>query len=224
VDPTISLHRNGELTGNYAALNRPEEATEEETRLLRHGYFACVSYVDAQIGKVLEELDRLGLRDNTLVVVWGDHGWHLGDLYVWGKHTTFDFSLRSALLLSPPGDGGNGGHIADPVEAVDLYPTLADYCGLKAPAHLDGISLRPALEHGAAIAKKGAYGYWKKGKHTAVTLRTPAYRIVEWKNAAGAVVQTELYDHKTDPHETVNIAEAHPEVVAMLRQVLGAGT
>jgi arylsulfatase A-like enzyme len=222
VDRNLSLHRNGELTGNYVALKSPEKATEEEMRLLRHGYFACVSYVDAQIGKVLDELERLGLRETTLVVVWGDHGFHLGDLYVWGKHTTFDFSLRSALLLSLPIIGEPGRHISDVVESADLYPTLADYCGLTPPEGLDGVSLRPALESGATLKKKGAYGYWRKGEHRAVTLRTPEYRLVEWKDGNGKVVQMELYDHQADPYETVNVAEVHPDVVTMLRRQLPA--
>ncbi|HOC67533.1 MAG TPA: sulfatase [Candidatus Hydrogenedentes bacterium] len=222
VDRSLSLHRNGELTGNYVALKSPEKATEEEMRLLRHGYFACVSYVDAQIGKVLDELERLGLRETTLVVVWGDHGFHLGDLYVWGKHTTFDFSLRSALLLSLPIIGEPGRHISDVVESADVYPTLADYCGLTPPEGLDGVSLRPALESGATLKKKGAYGYWRKGEHRAVTLRTPEYRLVEWKDGNGKVVQMELYDHQADPYETVNVAELHPDVVTMLRRQLPA--
>ncbi len=219
VDLALSLHPNGELTGRYAALANPGEATDEETRLLRHGYFACVSYVDAQIGKVLDELDRLGLRENTAVVVWGDHGWHLGDLHVWGKHTTFDFSLRSALILSVPGMDAPGTRVSGIVESMDLYPTLADCCGLTPPDGLDGISLLPALR-GGAVEKIGAFGYWRRGRHKAVTLRTPAHRIVEWSDESGKTVQTELYDHIADPHETVNIAEAHPEITAKLRKQL----
>ena len=220
VDLKISLHENGELTGRYTALKDPKDATVEETRYLRHGYFACVSYVDAQIGKVLDELDRLGLRDNTLVVVWGDHGWHLGDLHVWGKHTTFDFSLRSTLLLSLPGSKSKSNHIHDPIEAVDLYPTLADYCGLTPPDDLDGISLRTALEENAPINKNGAYGYWRKGKHSAITLRTKEYRIVEWKDKDGKIAQVELYDQKNDSDETINIATAHPDTVETLLKIL----
>jgi arylsulfatase A-like enzyme len=220
VDLTISLHENGELTGRYASLKDPREATEDEARFLRHGYFACVSYVDAQIGKVLDELDRLGLRDNTIVVVWGDHGWHLGDLHVWGKHTTFDFSLRSTLLMSVPDSNAKGRQVTTPVESVDLYPTLAAYCGLETPAGLDGISLHSALEEDAPVNKQGARGYWRRGKNTASTLCTQEYRIVEWKDEKGKVIQVELYDHKTDPDETVNVAAAHPDKVKTLLKLL----
>lgn len=218
VDPALSLHRNGELVNNYAALNDPGEATEAETRLLRHGYFACVSYIDALIGNLLGELDRLGLRENTAVVVWGDHGFHLGDLYVWGKHTTFDFSLRSALLMALPGIAPEGRHVSGLVESVDLYPTLAEYCGLTSPPGLDGVSHLAALKGGAAAERTGAYGYWRRGSHLAITLRTPGHRIVEWSNASGRVLQVELYDHKNDPGETVNIAHEQPELAATLQQ------
>ncbi|HDP33907.1 MAG TPA: hypothetical protein ENN29_02220 [Candidatus Hydrogenedentes bacterium] len=219
----LSLNRNGELVNRYASLANPEEATEDETRLLRHGYFACVSYVDAQIGRILDELDRLGLRDNTLVVVWGDHGWHLGDLYVWGKHTTFDFSLRSAMMLALPGQIDAGSCVSELAESVDIYPTLADYCGLTPPQGLDGDSLRPLLEN-KPRQKTGALGYWRRGKYKAFTLRTCEYRIVEWKDEKGRVAQVELYDHKNDPYETTNVAAENPEAVAMLRKQLYAHT
>ena len=222
-DPSLSLHRNGELTGRYAALGDPAHATEAEARKLRHGYFACVSYVDAQIGKVLNELDRLGLRDNTIVVVWGDHGWHLGDLHVWGKHTTFEFSLRSALLIDAPGMPG-GANTDALVESLDLYPTLAGLCGLDAPHFLDGTDISPVLEDPAHPGKDGAFGHWRRGKHIATSLRTPRYRLTVWKDPAGRIVQTELYDHKTDPDETTNIAEEQPAVVRELMPQLEART
>lgn len=219
VDLTLSLHRNGELTNRYASLANPESATKDETRLLRHGYFACVSYVDAQIGRVLDELDRLGLRENTLVVVWGDHGWHLGDLYVWGKHTTFDFSLRSALILSAPGMHRPGLHVPGLVESVDLYPTLAECCGLTPPAGLDGVSLCNALR-GEPVRKDYALGYWRRGRHKAATMRTNDFRIVEWSNDSGQQAQIELYDHRNDPYETVNSAASHPDITnALLKQL-----
>lgn len=221
VDLSLSIHRNGELTGRYAALKDPAHASEAETRRLRHGYFACVSYTDAQIGRVLGELDRLGLRDNTIVVVWGDHGWHLGDLHVWGKHTTFEFSMRSALLMRVPGMTKAGSHTDALVESLDLYPTLAECCGLKAPGKgLGGTSLTPVLRDPKHPGKDGAFGYWHRGKRKAKTLRTRRYRLVEWLDPDGKQVQVELYDHQSDPDETVNVAGEHPEVVARLLKQL----
>ncbi len=222
VDATLSLHRNGELTGRYDALNNPGEATDDEARRLRHGYFASVSYVDAQIGKVLDELEHLGLRDNTIVVVWGDHGWHLGDLHVWGKHTTFEFSLRSTLLVHVPGKAAQGARADGLVESLDLYPTLVECCGLDAPEGLDGVSLVPLLDEPATPGKDGAFGYWRRGRHRAKTLRTPRYRIVEWVDTRGKVVQVELYDHHKDPDETTNVARENPEQVEELLKQLHA--
>ncbi|MCP4645438.1 MAG: sulfatase-like hydrolase/transferase, partial [bacterium] len=222
VDLALSLHRNGEMTGRYAALKDPADATDDEARQLRHGYFACVSYVDAQIGRVLGELDRLGLRDNTIVVVWGDHGWHLGDLHVWGKHTAYEFSLRSALLMRAPGVTQPGSHAAGLVESLDLYPTLADCCGLDAPKGLDGCSVAPVLRNPDHPGKDGAFGYWRKGPHKAVSLRTARYRVVEWVDGKGKTAQVELYDHENDPDETRNIADEQPGVTEKLLKQLRA--
>ncbi len=221
VDPALSLHRNGEMTGRYAALGDPAHATPEEARHLRHAYFACVSYVDAQIGKLLDTLDELGLRENTIVVVWGDHGWHLGDLHVWGKHTTFEFSLRSALLMHVPGRRANGHNVHGLVESLDLYPTLASCCGIEGTAPLDGLDLAPLLDEPARPGKTGAFGYWQRGKNLAKTVRTERYRLVEWTQG-GKPVQTELYDHQTDPDETANIAAGNADTVAALHKQLEA--
>lgn len=210
VDTAISLHRNGELTGRYEALKDPTDATPDEARRLRHGYFACVSYVDAQIGKVLDELGRLDLRKNTVVVVWGDHGWHLGDLHVWGKHTAFEWSMRSALLVSAPGAAANA-HTQGLVEAIDLYPTLADLCALPEPPKHDGASFAQLLRKPDSKGKDAACGFWRMGGHLARTMRTPDYRITRWTRN-GKTGQVELYDHRTDPGETVNIAEEKPEL------------
>ena len=220
VDLGLSLHPNGELVGRYAALSDPADATDEEARRLRHGYFACVSYVDAQIGRVLDELDRLGLRDNTIVVVWGDHGWHLGDLHVWGKHTTYEFSMRSALLMRVPGVTQPGTRAAGLVESLDLYPTLADCCGLEIPEDLDGCSIAPVLRNPSHAGKDGAFGYWVRGSNKAMTLRTARYRVVEWVDREGNVAQVELYDHETDSDETCNVAAEHRELTAALLEQL----
>lgn len=218
----LSLHRNGELTGRYDALADPLNATDAEARRLRHGYAACVSYIDAQIGKLLNELDRLGLRENTIVVVWGDHGWHLGDLHVWGKHTTFEFSMRSSLLVRAPGKAPTGFKSDALVETLDLYPTLADCCGLDAPKGLDGTSFAPLLTKPDHPGKDGAFSYWQKGSHKAVTLRTRRYRIVKWVDGDGKTAQVELYDHSVDPDETVNVAHDNPETVEKLLAQLHA--
>lgn len=220
VDAALSLHNNSEMTGRYQSLADPREATEAEARHLRHGYFACVSYVDAQIGKVLDELDRLGLAENTIVVVWGDHGWHLGDLHVWGKHTAFEWSLRSAMLMRVPGAPANGARVSGIVESVDLFPTLAGLCGVPAPARLSGSSMQSLLENPDAPGKDGAFGFWRRGRNKAATVRTDRHRFTRWSNPRGETLQVELYDHENDPHETMNIAAAHPALATELSALL----
>lgn len=219
VDPAISLHRSGELTPRYTGLATVGVVTDGEARRLRHGYYACVSYVDAQVGRVLDELDRLGLRDDTIVVVWGDHGWHLGEQGIWGKHTLHDVALRSPLLVRTPHMSAPGEPTAGIVESVDIFPTLAELCGLPAAPDLDGVSFAPSLANPAHAGKEWALGFWAGGR--AHTICTPRYRLTEWtKPGDRQTSQIELYDHQQDAAETVNVADRHPEVVDELRTSL----
>ncbi|MDR2473431.1 MAG: sulfatase [Tannerella sp.] len=216
-----SLHPSSEF-GSYkagdedAGLDAP--VSNEYARKLKHAYFACVSYTDAQIGKLLNKLDALGLTENTIVIVWGDHGWHLGDFRVWGKHTLFDWSLRSSLIISAPQHKGRGICNAT-VSTVDLYPTVLALCGVAAPASLtlDGSSLTPQLDSPATKTVKPAYGFFKQG----ITVRTDRYRLTKYFRNAQPVI--ELYDHETDPFETQNIAAAHLQTVTQLMPLLDKG-
>lgn len=208
-----SLHPSGEMFNSYGPHPSRGGAgiriDDEYARTLRHAYFAAVTYVDAQVGRVLDELDRLGLRDSTIVVVWGDHGWHLGDHTIWGKHTTFERSLRSPLLVSAPGMERRGVVTDGIVETVDIYPSLVDLAGLPRPGGLDGQSFVHLLKNPERPGKEGAYSRFH-GRHT---LRTDRYRITELEEGAPRV---ELYDHATDPHETRNVAAERPEIVQEL--------
>ncbi len=208
-----SVHDSNEMFGNYG---HPVErggagrrVDDEYARTLRHAYFAAVSYVDAQVGKVIDELDRLGLTDKTIVVVWGDHGWHLGDHSIWGKHSTFERALRSPLIMRVPGMPAPGIPSDGLVETLDLYPTLAELTGLIEPDDLTGTSLVPLLEAPDHPGKDGAFGYWNGRR----TLRTERYRLTRYDDGDP---RTELFDHRTDPYETINVADAHPDVVAKL--------
>lgn len=215
-----SLTNSGEMFGNYKHERRGDTGVriaDEDARMLRHAYYAAVSYADAQVGKVLDELERLGLADNTVVVIWGDHGWHLGDQTIWGKHTTFERSSRSALMIRTPGMPSPGVSAAGLVETLDLYPTLADYAGLEAPADLTGLSLRPMLEDPAHPGKDSAFSYWR-ARHT---MRTDRYRIVQHEEP-GDGPEFELFDHQSDPNETRSVAAEQPEVVESLRASLAA--
>ena len=215
VVPEISLHHSGEL-GRYtgAGLADSDTVEAEAARTLRHGYAAAISYTDAQVGKLLDALDQLGLTENTIVVLWGDHGWHLGDLGVWGKHTLYEYALRSPLLFRVP--GLQGGQAQGVVESLDIFPTLVDLCGLPTPDGLDGKSLAPQLEHPRRAGKAGAFGYWQMRDRWGKTLRTERYRLTRWWDEDGTPVQTELYDHRYDPHETSNIAGVQVQVVEEL--------
>jgi arylsulfatase A-like enzyme len=208
-----SLHGSGEFFNNYGSHPSRGGAgvriDDDYARTLRHAYYAAVSYTDAQVGKVLDELDRLGLRENTIVIVWGDHGWHLGDHTIWGKHTTFERSLRSPLIVRVPGMTRPGRATSGIVESVDIYPTLAELCRLEPPAGLSGESFAGHFTDPAHPGKNGAYGYFTGRR----TLRTDRFRITEYAEREPTV---ELYDHATDPLETINVASRFPEVVERL--------
>lgn len=209
----VSLHNSGEFN-NYklgeerASLEKP--VSEAYERKLRHAYFACISYVDAQIGRVLAELKRQGLDKNTIVIVWGDHGWHLGDQLVWGKHTVFERALQSALIVKTPGMK-EPGFVSDRiVSSIDIYPTVSELCGLKIPKDIDGQSLVPILEGKEDKRDDLAFSYFRNG----ISMRTPEYHLVVYFRNGKRVY--ELYDHRKTDIESVNIAAQNPMVVDSL--------
>ena len=216
VDPEISMHPSFELTTHYGWPSGKGNVNEEQASVLRHAYFACVSYVDAQIGKVLDEVKRLGLDKNTVVALWSDHGWHLGEHAMWGKQTNFEVAVRSPLILKVPDMVEPGKRTPSLVETVDLYPTLAELCGLHAPDDLAGTSLVPMIHDPDRPGKSCAYSFHPRGPLMGRTLRTERYRIVHWTNKQGRTVQVELYDHRTDPDENENIAARNPELIDKL--------
>ncbi len=197
-------------------------------RRLQTGYLACVSFVDAQIGRLLEALDRLGLRESTIVVVWGDHGFHLGDNGTWAKKTNFEVATRSPLLISAP--GLPAGRTTALVELVDLYPTLMDLCGLDPPSHLEGESLLPLFREPDRAWKSAAFSQQNRPVIDDGTnlmgrsIRTDRYRYTEWERL-GEVLARELYDYEVDPGETVNRIglASEAERVADLRAQLVSG-
>jgi len=223
--PQVALKRGGEIA-QYLPIPESGEIDEELTRTLIHGYYASVSYVDAQIGRVLDALDRLGLADRTRVVLWGDHGFHLGDHGLWTKHTNYEQATRIPLLIRAPGITRPGSRCDTVVETVDLYPTLAELAGLPAPdvpQPLDGESLLPRLQDPSRPHEDHAYHVFPRGRYLGRAIRTARHRLVVWtpsgENAGPTYV--ELYDYEADPLETASLAETQPEVVAKLRQILG---
>lgn len=197
-------------SGEFMKYNRwkkdPNTDAEFALEVRRH-YAACVSYADAQVGRIIEKLDAMGLRESTVIVLWGDHGWHLGEHAIWGKHALFEESLRSPLIISYPDIEAPGARADGLVETLDLFPTLTDLTGLETPDYVDGISLRPLLEDPKA-GGRDAFSYHKKAR----TIRTGDYRLIAHSNG-----HTELYDHRQPDAETRNLAEEQPEVVAALK-------
>ncbi|HRH96154.1 MAG TPA: sulfatase-like hydrolase/transferase [Prosthecobacter sp.] len=191
---------------------------------LIRGYRACVSFMDAQLGRVLAELDRLGLRENTLIVLWGDHGYHLGENGLFTKMTNFEHGTRVPLLVSHPGMKTAGQRTRALVELVDLYPTLAQLCDLPLPRHLEGTSFAPLLEKPDQPWKKAAFSqYLRPGKPPIMgrSIRTDQWRYTEWRDPKQKLVGTELYDAT----ESKNLAAepAHAELVNDLAEQLKAG-
>ena len=204
--PPLALHNSGELR-QYPDIPAKGPIPDGKARELRRGYFASVSYVDAQIGRVFAELDRLGLRDRTIVVLWGDHGWHLGEHGLWNKHTNFEVATRSPLIISAPGRRNRGARTSALAELVDVYPTLCRLAGLPMPEGLEGADLGPVLDDPSRTVKHAAFSQYPRQKGMGYTMRTARHRYTEWRITAGDVVGVELYDHRTDSQENVNLAE-----------------
>jgi len=193
--------------------------TPDQARECKLAYYAAISFVDAQIGRVLDAVDRLGLRDSTLIVFWSDHGYHLGEHGLWFKQSCFEESARVPLIIVPPATKNAGQVCPRTVELVDLYATIADFAGLTPPKDLQGYSLRPLLEDPSGEWKHPAFTQVQRGAFPGHSVRTERWRYTEWDfGAKGA----ELYDHDADPQELKNLA-ADPQqapVVAELKALL----
>jgi iduronate 2-sulfatase len=177
--------------------------------------------MDAQLGRVLTALNELGLREKTIVIVWGDHGWHLGDLAQWCKHTNFEIATRVPLMISVPGMKSAGSRTAALTEFVDIYPTLCELAGLELPEGLEGTSFVPLLDDPARPWKKAAFSQYPRPKDLmGYSMKTDRYRYTEWvkRDDHTNVVARELYDHQGDPLETANIA-ARSDQAAIVQQL-----
>lgn len=196
-------------SGEFMKYNRWKKDPNKDAAFaleVRRHYAACVSYADAQVGRIITKLDNLGLRESTVIVLWGDHGWHLGEHSIWGKHALFEESLRSPLIISYPGIRNPGAQAEGVVETLDLFPTLTDLTGVETPDYLDGTSLRSLLDNPKAPGHD-AFSY----RNGLRTIRTDTYRLIEHKGG-----QIELYDHRNPNAETHNLSDEQPEVVVEL--------
>ena len=262
---TMGLHPSFELRARFG-IPKKGPINDEMARVLKHAYLASVSYIDAQIGKMIIALDESGVRDNTIIIVWGDHGWHLGEMGIWGKATNYEIGTRVPLMIwTPDMPAGSRGKTTDAlVELVDMYPTLTELAGLEQLPHLEGQSFVPLLSNPKKAWKDAAFSQFptpalrewaanplSKGMRETYfgplieeqeakikkqqgdkwdrnlfendlmgyAMRTERYRFIVWKdykNKEKPPVFVELFDHKTDPTETKNIAEANPEIIKEL--------
>lgn len=224
--PAFVGHTNGELA-SYAGMPKDGVVDKATARTLRHGYYAATSYMDAQVGVVLDALEKEGLAENTVIVLWGDHGWQLGEHGLWHKHTNFELAARAPLLISVPGQKAAGRRSASLAEFIDIYPTLAEACGLPKPKDVEGVSLRPVLDDPAAKVRPVAISQYPRndaGKSLmGYSIRDDRWRLTLWRDRKdNSVHATELYDEANDPHETVNVAgkAEHAEVIARLTKFL----
>lgn len=220
--PKEAIHSFGELR-SYAGIPNKGPVSDEMALNMIRGYRACVSYTDRHIGLLLDTLDELGIRDETVIVLWGDHGWNLGEHTLWCKHCTFETSMNAPLLISAPTLAGSksGKSTRSLAEFIDIYPTLCDLAGISLPAHLQGTSLLPILKSPRAEVKKAAIGRFQSGD----TIRTDRHRLTIYRDKKGKFVSRMLYDHREDPHENLNIAELpeNQDLVSRLTEQLEKG-
>lgn len=214
--PKEAIHQFGELR-RYGHIPKEGPVPEETARKLIHGYYACVSYTDALVGRLLDELDALGLAENTAVVFWGDHGWLLGEHTMWCKHSVFDNAMHAPLIIRFPGRK-NAERFDRPVEFLDIYPTLCDLAGLPEPQknQLQGKSLLPLLDQDPGTKPLYAAGRYVEGD----TITDGRYRYSEFRadRGAGEQVSRMLFDHRTDARENVNVAEL-PENASQIERL-----
>jgi iduronate 2-sulfatase len=228
--PLFASNNASELRRYRTMSSEGPVCSDEEHRRLIHGYYACVSYIDAQIGKLMAELDELGLRDSTVVILWGDHGYQLGEQGTWNKRNNWELATRVPMMISHPRLVKPGQQTDALVELIDMYPTLVELTGLPMPEILEGTSFVPLLQDPRRPWKRAAFSVYRKadpelGLLHGVAMRTARYRFVEWTGPGLKSSVYELYDHETDPQETRNIA-ADPEQATLVRELaqqLGEG-
>lgn len=215
--PDDAMHTWNELRGMYENMPQEGNVPDSIAKKLIHGYYASVSYSDAQIGKLLDELERLGIADNTIVVLWGDHGWHLGEHTLWAKHCNFDRVMKAPLIVRAPGKD-KAKRSTSIVEFIDMYPSLCELTNLPIPEHLDGTSFVPVLNNPNAKTKEAAFVKY----HGAETVITERYNYTEFLDEEGSVKSNMLYDLQVDPKENQNISlkDENKELVENLSVLL----
>lgn len=223
--PGIAFTNWGELR-NYSDIPSVGPCDEAKTRELIHGYYACVSFLDANVGRLLAELDRLDLRKDTIIVLWGDHGWKLGEYSMWCKHTNFELDTHVPMIIADP-DTPKDKRVPALTEFVDIYPTLCELCGLSLPESLEGASLVAVMRDPKRPWKKAAFSqYPREGNIMGYSMRTERYRYTEWQDRKTAEAKfRELYDLDSDPlcKESIVAKPESQPLVAELHAMMKAG-
>ena len=223
--PAFALHANGELRG-YDLVPKDGPIPDALQKDLLRAYYACASYTDAQIGKLLDALDKNGLAENTIVILWGDHGWHLGDHGLWHKHTNFEQATRVPLFIHVPGQKNPGRATAGLTEYVDIFPTLTELAGLPPSTGLEGISFAPLIDNPDRPWKQAAFSQYPRPGLMGYSMRTERYRLTLWLSRDGnKEMDAELFDYETDPDETENLAKSasHAQTMKDLRAQFAKG-
>ncbi len=204
--PSVAYHNFGELR-SYTDIPNSGDVSEWKQRKLIHAYYAATSYIDYLVGMLTEKLTELGLNENTIIVLWGDHGWHLGDHNLWCKHSNFEQATRAPLIISYPGQPNKGVTYLHPTEFTDIATTLCDLSNIETPVDFEGESLRQAIEKPEEKIREGALSQYPRRQYMGYSLRTSRYRYTKWVDKdTKAHYTAELYDYETDPLETVNQA------------------
>lgn len=222
----------GELRNYYGIPKGEELLPDTLSRILKHGYYASVSYIDAQIGRLLDALKENGLDRNTIVILWGDHGWKLGEHGMWCKHTLFELDNHVPLIIKTPGQSPAQKNSEAFVEYVDIYPSLCELAGLEIPGHLQGKSFVPLIGDPDRQWKKGAISVWPLNRNNpeklvmGYSLKTAKYRYTEWiQESTGELLARDLFDHQADPDENISISNnpEKEEIVNELSTLLARG-
>ncbi|MGE4489951.1 MAG: sulfatase [Kiritimatiellales bacterium] len=208
--PECSVHQSGELRHGYSGVPTQSPLPDDYEKILLHGYMACISYVDAQIGRVLNELKTSGLSENTIVILCGDNGYNLGEHTMWCKQCEYETSLGVPLMMKVPGIQG-GKKVAGLVEYVDIYPTLCELCGIPIPGTCDGTSFAALLRNPDLPGKPAIFSRYEKGD----TVTTERFQYTEYRSTKGSLIGRMLYDHKKDPSENVNVVD-NPEYKSVI--------
>lgn len=229
--PKIAYHKSGELRSYTGFEFINDTIPDDQQQEIIHGYYAAVSYIDVQVGKIVDHLKTLGLAENTIIVLWGDHGWHLGDHNLWCKHSNFEQATRSPLIITAPGMPKNI-RIDSPTEFIDIFPTLCELSGLPVPGNLDGVSLKSLIAGEKTEVKDFAVSQFPRGSEVmGYTIRTDRYRYTEWHGNSylsqmpynpDNIVGKELYDYQEDPLESINCLEdpVYSEVASELAALM----